>query len=329
MDRLSTMSYTATHTPHRGLAVILLALGLQLTAAPVIAQSEPAGGSSKENLAALGKKLSDPLSDVWALFTEFDVTWSEGDFTNGDDRTGSRMLFQPIMPIPLTENWKILMRPTVPVIFSQDIPVGRRYDSSESTDGTTVFLKPDGTAAFDDTDGLGDTKLPLPFSPVQKPGTMGWGWGVGPTFQFPTATDDSLGTDTWEVGPVGVLTYKSKGFMGAVMAQYWWNFAETNSRATDTSHGSLLYVANWDLGGTWQIGFSPTITYNDKATSDNKWNVPIGLTIAKMHKFGKLPVKFQFAIEKSIVREDDFGLDWNVRLNIIPVVPGLLKKPLF
>jgi hypothetical protein len=48
-----------------------------------------------------------------------------------------------------------------------------------------------------------------------------------------------------------------------------------------------------------------------------------------MHKFGKLPVKFQLAIEKSIVREDDFGVDWNLRLNIIPVIPGLVKSPLF
>ena len=317
------------HIPYAGLAAIMLTLGLLVIAAPANAQSEPASGPPQENLAALGKKLTDPLSDVWALFTEFDATWSEGDFSNGDHRTGSRMLFQPILPIPLTENWKVLARPIVPIMFSQDVPTGRRYDSSESTDGTTVILKPDGSATFDSKDGMGDIKLPLLFSPVQKPGALGWGWGAGPTFQFPTATDDSLGTDTWEAGPAAVLTYKRKGFMAAAFGQYWWNFAETNSRATDTSHGSLLYVAYWDLPRTWQIGFSPTITYNNKATSGNKWNVPIGVTVAKMHKFGKLPVKFQFAIEKSIVREDDFGLDWNVRLNIIPVIPSLVKEPLF
>ena len=44
---------------------------------------------------------------------------------------------------------------------------------------------------------------------------------------------------------------------------------------------------------------------------------------------GKLPVKFQLTIEKSVVREDDFSLDWNIRFNIIPVMPGLVKKPLF
>jgi hypothetical protein len=66
------------------------------------------------------------------------------------------MILQPISPVPLTENWKLLTRPTLPVIFSTDVPVGRRYDSSESADGTMVILKSNGEAVFDDCDGLGD-----------------------------------------------------------------------------------------------------------------------------------------------------------------------------
>ena len=78
------------------------------------------------------------------------------------------------------------------------------------------------------------------------------------------------------------------------------------------------------------MGFNPTITYNDKAnSSDNKWNVPVGLGVAKTMKFGKMPVKFQFSVEKSVVRQDTFGKDWNVRLNVIPVIPALVKNPLF
>ena len=34
-------------------------------------------------------------------------------------------------------------------------------------------------------------------------------------------------------------------------------------------------------------------------------------------------------IEKSAVRQDDFGQDWQVKLNIIPVIPALVKNPLF
>jgi hypothetical protein len=35
----------------------------------------------------LGTKLSNPLSDVWALFTEFDLNWSRGDLSNDDTAT--------------------------------------------------------------------------------------------------------------------------------------------------------------------------------------------------------------------------------------------------
>ena len=285
--------------------------------------------SADDSLAKTGAALSNPLSDVWALFTEFDSTWSEGDFSGGDHRSGGAMIVQPIMPIPLTENWKLLTRPTLPVILSTDIPVGRRYDSSESTDGTTVFLKENGEAVFDDYDGLGDMSLPMMLAPANPNPGAKWGFGGGPTFHFPTATEESLGTNTWEIGPAAVVTYKTPKFTGALFGQYWWNYAETNSRATDTSHGTLLYSAWWNLPKTWQIGFAPTISYNAKATDGNEWNVPIGLGVAKMIKFGKVPVKFQLAIEKSVVRQDDFGTDWNIRFNIIPVVPSLIQKPLF
>jgi hypothetical protein len=48
-----------------------------------------------------GKKLSNPLGDVWALFTEFDFNFSDGKLNPGHQRAGSRIIFQPILPIPL------------------------------------------------------------------------------------------------------------------------------------------------------------------------------------------------------------------------------------
>ena len=59
------------------------------------------------------------------------------------------------------------------------------------------------------------------------------------------------------------------------------------------------------------------------------WNVPIGLTVAKTTNVGRLPVKFQFGVEKSVVRQDDFGQDWQITLNIMPVIPALVKNPIF
>ena len=43
----------------------------------------------------------------------------------------------------------------------------------------------------------------------------------------------------------------------------------------------------------------------------NKWNVPIGITVAKTTRIGKLSARFM------------------LELNIIPAIPPLIKEPLF
>jgi len=90
--------------------------------------SGAAGGSEHGSLSDIGAKLSNPVSDVWALFTEFDLSFSHGDVNRGDSKIGGRMILQPVLPIPLygkAENaWKLITRPTIPVLFSEPVPKG-------------------------------------------------------------------------------------------------------------------------------------------------------------------------------------------------------------
>jgi len=65
---------------------------------------------------------------------------------------------------------------------------------------------------------------------------------------------------------------------------------------------------NFPGAGHWQVGTSPIITYNDKARSENKWNVPVGITVGKMVKFGKLPVKIQAGIDYHILQNRVFNV---------------------
>jgi len=275
-----------------------------------LSQEDAAGGQSAEEV---GKKLADPLSDVWALFTEFDYIKNGGKLTGGGDSktVGVQAIFQPIMPIPLTENWKLITRPTVPIIFTSPVP------------------KPSGGGVdFDRESGLGDSSLPLLLAPNKgmEVGSGSLTLGAGPTFVFPTATDDDLGTDTWEVGPAAVGVYKTKMSTSVLLGQYWWSYSETDSDAKSTSHGSLLYAYFYELGNGWQIGTNPTITYNDKATSGNKWNIPIGLVVAKTAKFGKRIIKFQLGMEYSIENQDGYGKEVLLKLNIIPVIASPFSK---
>ena len=77
-------------------------------------------------MGAIGAKLADPTSNIWALFTEFDLDFSDGDHNKGDPKVGGDMVFQPILPIPLygkgDNQWKMINRPTLPVVFSTPVP---------------------------------------------------------------------------------------------------------------------------------------------------------------------------------------------------------------
>ena len=72
------------------------------------------GGGEHGNLSEIGAKLSNPVSDLWAMFTQFGVTWSDGDVNTGDAEIGGNMIFQPILPVPLygegDNRWQVLVR---------------------------------------------------------------------------------------------------------------------------------------------------------------------------------------------------------------------------
>jgi hypothetical protein len=294
---------------------------MALCLAPIAAAAQDQGaakpaGDSNQDLAEVGRKLANPVSDVWALFTEFDFTFNGGDAPHGiEDEFAFSTLFEPVMPIKLTDSWKLITRPTIPIIWTSPVPT----------------FASDGSIDFDRRFGLGDIALPLVPSP--NAGLHFGGGelvgGLGPSFVFPTSTDDAFGNQKWEIGPAAVAVFKTKKTTTGVFPQYWWGVADRGSDRPDTSHGDFLYFFFYDLPEAWQIGINPTITFDAKAARGNKWNVPIGMTVAKTTRIGKMPVKFQLGVEYSVVAEDFYGKRGMIKLNIIPVIPDLIKNPLF
>lgn len=291
--------------------LICMVCGALLFSMLLSAEDSKAEDKEQGGLAEVGAKLSNPVSDVWALFTEFDLFFSDGDLNRGDSKIGGRMLFQPVMPIPLYgigENaWKLITRPTIPVLFSQPVPKG--FDE------------------FNNLGGLGDITLPMLVSPPSG----NWLLGLGPAWLFPTSTQKEFGRQQWGVGPAAVLGYKTKEWIAFVFPQYYWGIggAGQDKDTPDASYLSMLYGFFYNLPNGWQVGTNPTISYDHKASSGNKWNVPVGVTVSKMAKIGDVPVKFQLGIEYSVVKQNDFGQVAQIKLNIIPVIPSLIKNPLF
>ncbi len=312
----STLDLTNIRSRSAGsILTVLLVVTFPLTAhshdadAPKTGANPPA--SEHGSAAEVGAKLSDPTSNVWAMFTQFGLTTSDGDVNTGDPKFGGNMIFEPILPVPLfgegADQWKILVRPAVPVLFGNSVP--------------------EGFNRFDSETGLGDISLPLP---VTMP-AGNWLLGLGPAFLLPTSTQDAFGKQQWAVGPTGILGYKTKKWVVGLFPQYYFGIGSRGDQNNkpDASFMNLLYFGFYNLPDAWQIGFNPNITYDNKASSGNRWNLPIGLVVAKTTMMGGRPWKFQFGFEHSVVSQDDFGTRFQVKLNIFPVFGALSKNPIF
>lgn len=260
--------------------------------------------SSEDNLDKVSKKLSDPTSNIWALFTAFNFSSYGGTDSVGEQYGGS-IILEPIMPLPLTEQYQLLLRPNIGLVGAP-VPSGA-YDSFESKYGLTKM------------------QLPLLLSPK---GDSEFGWGLGPTFILPTATGNlaDLEGNAWEAGPSILGVWKPEGYLIGALGQYWWNVSDEDE-ADKKSHAQINVFLIKHLGGGQDLDISPTITY-DANREGQKWNVPLGLTYSFMTKMGNTPMKLQFGLEKSVVKNDKYDLDWNFKFNLIPVV-NVKMKPLF
>jgi hypothetical protein len=196
---------------------------------------------------------------------------------------------QPVIPITLNEDWNLITRTIVPIIYQESSADGVPYAS-----------------------GLGDINPSFFFSPV-KP-WHGIIWGFGPTFTFPTGTDPQLTSGEWTAGPAAVaLRIDGPWVYGALINQQW-SFAGWG----DTNVSAMLIqpFVNYNFKGGWYLTTSPIITANWKADSDNVWTVPIGGGASKILKLGKLPINVSLQGYYNVVTPDDFGADWQLRFQV-------------
>ena len=82
--------------------------------------------------------------------------------------------------------------------------------------------------------------------------------------------------------------------------------------------GQYFYVINVKDG--WQIGSSPTFSYNHEAASGQRWTVPVGIGVNKTSILNGRPWRFGLQFWSYVEAPDAFGPDWQVRFTVSPVV---------
>jgi len=215
------------------------------------------------------------------------------------------LTFQPVLPIPLTKDLNLITRPVFTLLDVQPYP------------------REDGH--FRTSVGLGDTIVTSMLSPSNE---GGWLLGLGPSLIIPTASHNQTGQGKVSAGPAGLFGYLSHDWIAFLFPQQWFSFAGTGSRPT-VSQMNLQYGFVYFLPDGWGIGTTPNVLIDWRADGGQQVTLPVGPTLSKVVKFGRLPVKLDLAGQYMPLRPDELGQKVNIQLTITPVIPRLVTEPLF
>jgi hypothetical protein len=218
-------------------------------------------GNAYSEEADLAKQLSNPIASLISV----PMQWNYDRGIGPSDGHRTTLNIQPVIPISLNEDWNLISRTVVPVIWQSDTAGDSGYQF-----------------------GLGDTVQSFFFSP-KKPGPSGIIWGAGPAFLLPTGTNQLLGSEKFGVGPTGVLLKQDGPWTYGALANHIWSVAGDGDRS-DISSTFLQPFVSYTTKDAWTFALNTESTYDWERS---EWSVPINFTVSKLVKFGKQPVSLQ------------------------------------
>jgi len=275
-----------------------------------IEPGSPPAADEHGDLSELARHLNNPVGPVWNLVCQNNWYLEKG-FPSSAYRVQYVMNFQPVLPIPLTSEWNLVFRPVVPL------------ESNPYISGMNLFTQ---SLNWSRTGGLGDIALDAFMVPLWKPWLI---LGLGSSLVLPTSSTLDLGSGKLQLGPAVVLGFLTKKWIGGVFVQNWWSLAGTHQTQV-VNQMNLQYFLYRMLPDAWQVGFAPNVLVNWRADSKNQVTFPLGLGVGKTFKLGPLPpIQMSLEFQWMAWHPDDFGQRFNLRFVFKPVVPALVKKPIF
>ncbi len=253
----------------------------------------PASAMTDAEKKELAKQSQNPVAKL--ISVPFENNFN-GDY--GPDNSKQNVLnIKPVIPMPIGENWNLINRVIMPVVSQPGISGGPSRQN-----------------------GLGDTTYQGFISPAE-PGKVIW--GLGPSLQVPTHTDEVLGNENWAAGPAAVvLAMPGHWVLGGLISQVW-DFAGSSNDGSDDDI-SLMVVQpflNYNFDGGWYVSSAPVITANFEADkSSNEWTVPMGGGVGRVFRVGKQAVNAKMAYYYN-VEKPDFGAQWDLQLTLTFLFP--------
>ena len=262
--------------------------------------------AENKSMEELSKELANPLAQIWNLSFQYNHTTLKGNMIGGNP-TIDTTLFQPVLPVPLEGGYTAFARPVITYIKGPTADFGGSYNIS--------------TFSLDDSSDFGDLILPVGIGKVNK---VGWSYGVGATFIFPTSNNNLLGSHQYQAGPTALLLWANEKWTIGTHIQHWWGFKDDGKsndnpiikKAHDKSlnHTDMQYFIVRNLPNAWQLRASPHITYDWSAKKDNRLTLPIAFGVGKMIKIGPMPVMLMVEYQKTLISPDNIGNDSTIML---------------
>jgi hypothetical protein len=249
-------------------------------------------GANEQNdhdLDDLARKTQNPVADLISLPFQNNTYFQVG----SHGRVANVLNIQPVIPVDINDDWLLITRTIIPVVYKPSL--------------------------FDEGDefGLGDTQFTAFFSPK---GSDEFIWGVGPVGRFPTATDDSLGSEKWSAGISGVALVMKGPWVVGGLVQNLWSYAGDSDR-DDVNEFLLQPFINYNLDAGWYLVSAPIMTANWNADKySDAWTIPVGGGVGRVFKMGKLPVNAQVQAFYN-VEKPEYGPDWSLRVQFQLLFP--------
>jgi hypothetical protein len=268
-----------------------LAVLLCLTAAVPLFCQEPSKPAA-DDTEGLAKAAQNPIANLISFPLQNNTGFGVGPF----DRTQNVLNIQPVIPIQLSENWNLITRTILPVVWQPNV--------GQSAQGWS---------------GFGDLNPQLYFSPA-KPGKLIW--GLGPTFVLPTAIAQQLGQGKLSMGPAVVLLTTPGHWVIGTLVNNVWSVAGSGRRVA-VNQMLVQWFVNYNLKKGWYLATSPIVTADWRASSGNQWVVPLGGGVGRIIRVGNQPMNITAQFYGNAVHPNGTS-PWGMRLQCQLLFP---RKP--
>ena len=244
---------------------------------PMVMYAQDDQATPEKSSDELAKELANPNATLGTMAFPIDFTFYNGDLPDANKQFSTSIIFQPSLPIPLSNGVNLFVRPLIPFFLSQPFW---------------------GIAGFE--------KKGFNLGNISADVAIGKTWPskiitiLGVFAGFPTATDTDLRTSEVTFGPeIMVAHLFDWGALGLMINHAWGLGSDTEvgnldeftilsniPRHASVTAGQYFYVIN--LGNAWQITGQPTWSYNHNAEEGSRFTFPIGTGVNKVIRLNSL-----------------------------------------